>query len=183
VDLGRGTGPVGIQDVCRAAGLVGLGPSRVRRLAARYLGLALPRFLLRLPYGPGGETADAIDFAEVGEAPSHEDYLWGSPAIACALLLAESFGDSGWGLRPGERLDIEDLPLHVVRAGGEPTAQPCAETLLTERAALRILESGLMPLASLKGRDAVRLVRFQSIAEPAAPLAGRWGGAADVARA
>jgi hypothetical protein len=33
-----------------------------------------------------------------------------------------------------------------------------------------------MPLVSLKGRDAVRLVRFQSIAQPLRALAGRWSG-------
>jgi type VI secretion system protein ImpC len=37
-----------------------------------------------------------------------------------------------------------------------------------------LINEGLMPLLSVKGRDAVRLPRFQSIAEPAAPLAGRW---------
>jgi hypothetical protein len=31
-----------------------------------------------------------------------------------------------------------------------------------------------MPLLSVQGRDAARLARFQTIAAPAAALAGRW---------
>jgi type VI secretion system protein ImpC len=45
---------------------------------------------------------------------------------------------------------------------------------MTDRDAEQILEQGFMPLASMKHRDAVRLVRFQSIADPLAPLVGRW---------
>jgi hypothetical protein len=31
-----------------------------------------------------------------------------------------------------------------------------------------------MPLCSVRGRDEVQLLRIQSIADPPAPLAGRW---------
>jgi hypothetical protein len=58
--------------------------------------------------------------------------------------------------------------------GVDAEAVPCGETLLTERAAGRILDRGIMPLASLKAQDRVRLIRLQSVARPFAPLAGRW---------
>jgi type VI secretion system protein ImpC len=149
---------------------------------ARYVGLALPRVLLRLPYGEETEPGELFPLEEMGAAPAHEDYLWGNAAIACALLLATSFASSGWSMRPGEHLDIDGLPLHVIREDGETTSKPCAEALLTERAALRLLDSGLMPLVSMKASDAVRLVRFQSVAHPSAALAGRWRQAAHVDR-
>ncbi len=38
-----------------------------------------------------------------------------------------------------------------------------------------ILERGLMPLLSRRDRPSARLMRWQSIAEPAAALAGPWG--------
>jgi type VI secretion system protein ImpC len=66
------------------------------------------------------------------------------------------------------------LPLHIYLKAGESESKPCAEVLLTEDAVERILEAGLMPLVSFKGRDRVRLVRFQSIADPPRALAGRW---------
>jgi type VI secretion system protein ImpC len=147
----------------------------LRRLSqANWLALALPRFLLRLPYGKQTESTEAFAFEEFPAEPHHEDYLWGNPALACAYLLGEAFTESGWNLRPGEINEITGLPAHVYRRDGELHLKPCAEALLTEHAAEGILDQGLMPLLSVKGSDSVRLVRFQSIADPAAPLAGRW---------
>ncbi len=141
---------------------------------AGYLGLALPRFLLRLPYGPTTDPVESFSFEEMPNSPAHEDYLWGNPAFACALLLAQSFSDNGWQMRPGAHSELDGLPLHVYKRDGDSELKPCAEALLTERAAGKILELGPMPLVWLKGQDAVRLVRFQSMAQPLAALAGRW---------
>lgn len=142
---------------------------------ARWVGLAMPRFLLRLPYGKNTYEIDSFDFEEMPRPPEHQNYLWGNPAFACVYLLGSSFSEYGWAFRPGMIQQIDGLPLHTWQADGETHAQPCAETLLTDRDAELILEEGLMPLASIKNRDSVRLVRFQSIADPLAPLAGRWG--------
>jgi type VI secretion system protein ImpC len=142
---------------------------------ASYLGLALPRFLLRLPYGKGTDPLERFDFDEVPHGSGHEEYLWGNPGVACVCLLGQAFGEYGWTLRPGVFQEIDGLPLHIYKEDGESRAKPCAETLLTFRAAESILEKGLMPLLSIQGRDAVRLGRFQSIRNPLTPLAGRWG--------
>jgi type VI secretion system protein ImpC len=149
----------------------------LRRLReASYAGLAVPRFLLRLPYGRKTRPAESFDFEEMNQAPDHEDFLWANPAFVCALLLARSFSDDGWGMRPGTHTEVDGLPLYVYEQDGESELIPCGEVLLTEKSAERILESGLMPLVSLKGQDSVRLVGFQSIADPLRPLAGRWDG-------
>jgi len=141
---------------------------------ARFVGLALPRFLLRLPYGKDTEPAELFQFEEMPDPAAHENYLWGNPAFACAFLLAESFAVQGWELRPGTISEISGLPIYVHTVEGEPKAQPCAEVLLTETAAEKMMERGFMALASLKDQPTVRLVRFQSIAEPLSSLAGRW---------
>jgi type VI secretion system protein ImpC len=141
---------------------------------ARSVALVTPRFLLRLPYGEDGEPCESFSFEEIAGEHSHDNFLWGNPALACALLLGESFLRAGWELRPGMDLNIDRLPLHLVRRAGETEVLPCAETLMNERAAARLIDHGLMPLASLKDQDSVRLVRFDSAAAPAAPLAGRW---------
>jgi type VI secretion system protein ImpC len=147
----------------------------LRRLPeAAYLGLALPRFLLRLPYGKETDSIERFDFEEMPEAPRHEQYLWGNPAIGCAYLLAGAFSQYGWGFRPGAVLEIDGLPLHVYKDAVESRTKPCAEAWLTHRAAETILEKGPMPWLSVKGRDAVRLARFQSLASAGKPLAGRW---------
>jgi type VI secretion system protein ImpC len=141
---------------------------------ARFIGLALPRFLLRLPYGEQTDTLESFPFEEMPGAPVHGEYLWGNPAFACAYLLGEAFSSEGWDLRPGAHRDIKGLPLHVYEEDGEKQLKPCAEVLMTDRDADSLLEGGFMPLASMKNQDAALLVRFQSIADPLAALAGRW---------
>ena len=141
---------------------------------ARWLGLALPRFLLRLPYGRLTDSTELFAFEEMPGAPEHASYLWANPAIACACLLGEAFNQFGWEFRPGAVREIESLPAHVFTASGESEIKPCAEVLLTESAAENMMDRGLMPLLSLKGSDRIRLARFQSVADPPAPLAGRW---------
>jgi type VI secretion system protein ImpC len=148
----------------------------LRRSAdARWVGLAMPRFLLRLPYGERTDATERFQFEEMPEPPEHERYLWGNPAIVCAYLLGEAFSRSGWDMRPGEVNQIDGLPAHVYRKDGESELKPCAEVLLTEGSVEILLDLGMMPLISMKGTDRVRLGRFQSIAEPAAALSGRWG--------
>jgi len=88
--------------------------------------------------------------------------------------LAEAFANDGWEMRPGAYAEIDRLPVHVFEADGEKQVKPCAEVLLTERDIDWILDQGYMALASIRGRDAVKLVRFQSIAKPLARLSGRW---------
>ena len=145
-----------------------------RRPEADYLGLALPRFLLRLPYGKDTDSTEQFDFEELPASPAHQAFLWGNPAFACVYLLGQAFSEEGWQMRPGAVTEIPGLPACVYKEDGEARLKPCAEVLLTERAAWRILDEGLMPLVSLEGADAVRLFRFQSLASPAAALAGRW---------
>jgi type VI secretion system protein ImpC len=145
-----------------------------RRPEATYVGLALPRFLIRLPYGAETEPIEQFEFEELTERPRHESYLWANPAFACAYLLAHAFSLENWEMRPGTVQEIEGLPLHIYEEEGESRIKPCAEALLTMRAAEEILEQGLMPLISFRSEDRIRLGRFQSIALPPTQLAGRW---------
>jgi type VI secretion system protein ImpC len=145
-----------------------------RQVEADSVGLALPRFLLRLPYGAKIVPLESFDFDEFQALPKHEDYLWGNPGFAVALLLAQSFSEAGWDMKPGSVSEIDRLPLHVYEKNGESESKPCAEVLLTQDAAERILDEGLIPLVSFKDRDSARVMRFQSIAEPLRGLAGPW---------
>lgn len=150
----------------------------LRRLPeASSLGLAVPRFLLRLPYGKKTVSMEQFDFEEMPEVPRHEWFLWGNPAIACVYLLGVAFGHRGWDFRPGMVQDIEGLPAYTCDDDGEPQVKPGAEVVLVDRAAHRIADKGLMVLRSFAGGDAVRLAEFHSIANPTRPLAGRWQSA------
>jgi len=138
---------------------------------ARHLGLIAPRFLLRLPYGRGTDEIDGFAFEEMPVVPRHDALLWGNPALISTLLVAASYRDTGWGSSPQDGSEVSGLPMHIFKESGEKKMTPCGEILLTDRVAENLLALGVMPLASIRDRDAVRLVRFQSLAQPAARLA------------
>jgi type VI secretion system protein ImpC len=146
-----------------------------RSAEARWIGLSLPRFLVRLPYGKSTSPLEALDFEEM-PVSEHGHYLWGNPAFCCACLIGLAFRAHGWDLRPGMVRRLDDMPLHVYDEDGESETKPCAEVWMNESTAEQLLEQGFIPLASLKGQDSVMVVRFCSIASPAAPLSGRWNG-------
>lgn len=141
--------------------------------AAAWIGLALPRLLVRLPYGAATDPVESFTFEEMVDGRQHECYLWGNPAFALAYLAGQSFSEDGRQADVTERLLIEGLPSHVYRdADGESAQQPGAEIWLSESAAETLLDCGLMPLLSYRNRDAARFLRWQSIASPTGGLAG-----------
>ncbi len=141
---------------------------------AHHVGLVWPRFLLRLPYGRSAATTKTFAFEELGEEPRTTDYLWGNGAFLVGLLIAQSFSRSGSNFRLGEVSTVDRLPLHVDERDGETRVQPCGEVLLSDEAAERVIERGVMPLVSVRDQDMVGVPRFTSTALDGAPLMGRW---------
>lgn len=139
---------------------------------ARWLGLALPRILLRLPYGRKSDGIDSFNFEELSAAARHEDYLWGNPALACGLVMAQRFVDKQAEMDPAGPIDIEDLPACVRDVDGERRLLPCAEFRLPVRIGEELQRRGLIPLLSHGDRNAVRILGLKSISEPRLALAG-----------
>jgi type VI secretion system protein ImpC len=121
---------------------------------ASYLGLALPRLLLRLPYGPRTSPIDSFEFEEMPAAPVHQHYLWGNAAVACLAILARGEADN---------LNLDSLPAHTYKQDSEWTMTPCAELFMTETQVLALIDQGLMPLVSYKDRPMVRLAGFRAV--------------------
>ena len=147
--------------------------SAVRRMPeAVHLGLAMPRFLLRQPYGNGSDPIEAFPFEEMLSRPEHESYLWGNPAFLCGHLLANAFGALGSHMEThGSGGEVGGLPIHKFTIDGETQVKPCAEAWLGERAADAILRHGIMPVLSVHGRDAVQFLTLRALSNPPAPLA------------
>jgi len=142
---------------------------------AASIGLALPRVLARLPYGKRTDEIDSFEFEEVAGDPAPDAFLWGNPSFVCARLIALAFTQRGWSFSPGDVQDFGDLPSFVYKdSDGESQQWPCAEVYLPERTGGEILARGIMPVLSNRSRNAVHIYRFQSIADPAKPLAGPW---------
>ena len=147
-----------------------------RSAVAGWIGLAAPRVLLRLPYGKGRDPITAFAFDEVGPAHQHAQLLWGSGALASLLLIARAFTARGWGFEPGDEREIGGLPAFTYLQDGEPEMQACAEHYLGEAAGDLLLAAGLMPVMSHRHRNAVTVMRFQSVAAPSQGLRGLSAG-------
>ena len=141
---------------------------------SEYVALAFPRLMLRLPYGSDTEPTDLPGFEEFTPNFAHEQYVWGNPAFGCAYALADAFRENGWEMEAGGFLELSDLPLHNYQREGEKQVKPSAEAFLTDRAGSKIQDRGVIPLLSIKGRDAARFAGFHSISSPSKPLAGPW---------
>ena len=138
-----------------------------------YLGMTIPRFLVRLPYGADTEPLESFNFEEFSEAPIHDEYCWSNTAFIATQLLAQSFSAYEWEMSRALKQDVEDLPVHIYQDGAETVYKPCGEVLLTEEACNKLMNHGLMPIVSFKNTNRVKLARFQSIADT--KLRGRWG--------
>jgi type VI secretion system protein ImpC len=141
---------------------------------AAYIGLVLPRILIRLPYGKDTEPTETFSFEEFTDVIKHEQYLWANPVFANALLLAQTFSEYGWNISKNFFQNIDNLPLHTFKNEYGSISKPAAEILMTQSNFESILEQGLMPLISFNGTDRIRLGRLQSIAYPFSPLQGKW---------
>ena len=141
---------------------------------AEYLGLAAPRFLARIPYGERTEPTETFHFEEFPRSIAHENYLWANPGFICALLLAQSFWETGWDMLRNLIQDIDNLPAHIYQEDGETKTKPCAEVTMTQNNCEKLIAQGLMPLISFRDTNRVRVGRFQSIGFSESMLKGRW---------
>ena len=135
---------------------------------ARWLGLALPRVLLRLPYGAATDPIDQFPFEEMTTPDNHDELLWGNPAFACVHLIARAIAEGRSIDDAGP--DLDDLPAYTFQNEEGPQLKACSEVYLSDRAAEAVLARGVMPLVSHRNRNAVRLLRWQSLAEPPCSL-------------
>lgn len=141
--------------------------------ASAYLGLAAPRFLLRMPYGKKSDPIDSFAYEEFTRESGLSGMLWGHPALIPALLLAQGFIKQGPKQKLGSIMGVGDIPYYVYTdPAGDQTALPCTERLYSERQAAQAGTYRVMPLVSLRGRPEVRLASFISVG--GVPLAGSW---------
>jgi len=135
---------------------------------ANYVGLTMPRFLLRLPYDPTENPARSFLYQEK-LAEDHENYLWGNAAFAFATRLTESFAKYRWcpniiGPRAGGA--IEDMPLHSYKALGAMETKPPTEISLSETRELELAKEGFIPLVYRKGSDNSCFFSASSVQKP-----------------
>ncbi|MDR2578078.1 MAG: type VI secretion system contractile sheath large subunit [Chitinispirillales bacterium] len=123
---------------------------------SRYVGLALPRFSLRLPYGPDTMPVKEFVYREGVAGPDSGKYLWGSAAFAFASNMVRSFIDNGWCVQirgPESGGKVENLPVHVFNAGRGTEVKIPTEILIPETREFEFAQEGFIPLSFYKNRD------------------------------
>jgi type VI secretion system protein ImpC len=138
---------------------------------ARYIGLAMPRFLARLPYGAKTDPVEEFDFEEDTGAADHSKYAWANSAYAMATNITRSFKLYGWcsrirGIESGGA--VEGLPVHTFPTDDGGVDMKCpTEIAITDRREAELAKNGLMPLLHRKNSDFAAFIGAQSLHKPA----------------
>jgi len=135
---------------------------------SRYVGLTLPRFLLRLPYDPENNPVKAFNYEENVKG-SHNDYLWGNTAYAFATRLTDSFAKYRWCpniIGPQSGGAVEDLPLHQFESMGQLQTKIPTEVLVSDRREFELAEEGFIGLTMRKDSDNAAFFSANSVQKP-----------------
>ncbi|MES2824667.1 MAG: type VI secretion system contractile sheath large subunit [Pseudomonadota bacterium] len=135
---------------------------------AAYIGLTLPRFLLRAPYDPEMNPAGAgITFKEqLNVQRGGDEFLWGNAALLFAKNMIHSFAHSGWcqylrGPKGGGR--IEHLPRYAFNLNGQEEFKAPIEMVIPDYRELAFSNAGFIPLIYRKGGSEACFFSSQSI--------------------
>ena len=138
---------------------------------SKYLGLAMPRFLSRLPYGAKTDPVEDFDFEEDTEAANSNNYTWSNAAYAMATNINRSFKLYGWcsrirGIESGGA--VEGLPVHTFPTDDGGVDMKCpTEIAISDRREAELAKSGFMPLIHKKNSDFAAFIGAQSLHKPA----------------
>ena len=137
---------------------------------SRYIGLAMPRFLARLPYGAKTEPVEEFDFEEDTEGAEHSKYCWSNSAYAMAVNINRAFKMYGWcsrirGIESGGA--VEGLPAHTFPTDDGGVDMKCpTEIAISDRREAELAKNGFMPLLHKKNTDFAAFIGAQSLQKP-----------------
>jgi type VI secretion system protein ImpC len=134
--------------------------------AAAYIGLTLPRYILRQPWDPDLNPCGNLPFKEDVRGDNSSDYLWGSSAILFAQNMVRSFTTSGWcqylrGPKGGGL--VTGLPVHMFNIRGEEEMKIPVEMAIPDYRELEFANAGFMPLIYRKGTSDACFFSCQSL--------------------
>ncbi len=138
---------------------------------SRYIGLAMPRFLARQPYGAKTDPVEEFDFEEDTEGADPNKYSWANSAYAMAININRSFKEYGWcsrirGIESGGA--VEGLPTHTFPTDDGGVDMKCpTEIAISDRREAELAKNGFMPLMHKKNSDFAAFIGAQSLQKPA----------------
>jgi type VI secretion system protein ImpC len=125
----------------------------LRERGAR-LELALPRFVLRQPYGAAGEPLERLRFEEVEDQKDHEAFCWGNGAYLLVRALTIQHAEAS-RVRADGGVDVRELPIVHIENTEQVTIKPPAESWLSERSVGKLRAAGFAVLEGVRGTDRV----------------------------
>lgn len=137
---------------------------------AKYVALAMPRTLSRLPYGAATDPVEEFDFEEDTNGADTANYTWQNAAYAMAVNINRSFKQYGWctrirGVESGGV--VEDLPTHTFPSDDGGVDMKCpTEIAISDRRSAELDKMGLLPLIHRKNTDTAAFIGAQSLARP-----------------
>ncbi|HWD91497.1 MAG TPA: type VI secretion system contractile sheath large subunit [Verrucomicrobiae bacterium] len=138
---------------------------------ARYIGLTMPRFLSRLPYGAKTVPLEEFDFEEDTEGADHNKYVWSNAAFSMGVNITRAFKLYGWcaRIRGAESGGMaEGLPVHTFPTDDGGVDMKCpTEIAITDRREAELAKNGFMPLSHYKNTDFAVFMGAQSLQKPA----------------
>jgi type VI secretion system protein ImpC len=138
---------------------------------SRYLGLAMPRFLARLPYGAKTDPVPEFDFEEDTDGADSTKYCWANSAYAMATNINRSFKLYGWctrirGIESGGA--VEGLPSHTFPTDDGGVDMKCpTEIAISDRREAELARNGFMPFVHRKNSNFAAFIGAQSLQKPA----------------
>lgn len=140
---------------------------------SRFVTMAMPRFLSRLPYGQDSKPIEEFDYEEFAnlDKPENHNYCWSSAAYVLGARMTNAFAQYGWctairGAEGGGR--VEDLPVHLTTTDdGDVDMQCPTEIAITDRREAELSGLGFMPLSHYKNTDYAVFFGGQTAQKPA----------------
>ena len=138
---------------------------------ARYIGLAMPRYLARMPYGSETDPVKVFNFEEDLEGAESSHYCWSNSAYAMAANINRSFKLYGWcsrirGVKSGGM--VEGLPVHTFPTDDGGVDMKCpTEIAIGDRREAELAKIGFMPLIHRYNTDVTVFIGAQSLQKPA----------------
>jgi type VI secretion system ImpC/EvpB family protein len=141
---------------------------------ARFVGLLLPRVVLRQPYQDSNIRVDRFRFREDVGAPDRSQYLWGNAVYIFGGVLARAFAESSWpaNIRGVPDADISggvvaDLPGGDLGTDKPGIAPRCAtDVMITDFQEKELSDLGFIPLCHCAGTDRAAFYGCQSVQRP-----------------
>ncbi|HYR03330.1 MAG TPA: type VI secretion system contractile sheath large subunit, partial [Syntrophobacteria bacterium] len=137
---------------------------------SKYVGLAVPHILMRLPYGRDNVPVESFNYEEDVSGTDHSKYLWGNAAYALGARLTDAFAKYSWcaairGVEGGGL--VEGLPVHTFRTDEGDVALKCpTEIAITDRREKELADLGFIPLVHCKGTDYAAFFSTQTTNKP-----------------